>query len=383
MSADLVQKAEGLVPLLKDTAREAESARRPLDRVIDAIRDSGLYALMVPEEYGGYEQDLDAFFDVVLILSRADASRGWSTGFYIEHNLWLLNYPDAVRDAVYADKNYVLAPATLNIGAGTAQKVDGGYRLSGRWQWATGIVHGTWVMAGGLVMDEAGPVPTFFLMPLSDVELIDTWHVTGMCATGSWDFKVEDVFIAEDHALPFQAFLDASSGIAERFSAPLYRTPLMPVLGFAAGLPLLGAAQMALSEFTDQTREKIAQNALRAGTPLKDMSGVVGEAALKLETAELVLRDVLRDVMAKRKDASNAERSHWLSRQAHAIYLVREVANLIGAETGASGGFLDNPVQRAVRDINLASNHVVFAKENRLNEVGRALLGTGSSKPRV
>ncbi len=80
-----------------------------------------------------------------------------------------------------------------------------------------------------------------------------------MCATGPWDFKIDDVFVAEDYARPFQMFLDASSGIAERFSGPLYRTPLMPVLGFAAGLPILGAAQMALAEFSDQMREKIGQ----------------------------------------------------------------------------------------------------------------------------
>ncbi len=285
-----VQQAEKLVPLLRETAREAEIARRPLDHVIEAIRQSGLYALMVPGRYGGHEQDLDTFFDVVLTLSRADASMGWLTGFYIEHNLWLFNYPETVCDEVMAGSNHVLAPAALNIGGGAARKVDGGYRLSGQWQWGTGIVHSTWVLAGGLVLDESGgPVPTFFLLPTSEVEPVDTWHVTGMCATGSWDFRIDDVFVPEERALPFQQFLDATSGIAERFDGPLYSTPLMPVLGFAAGLPLLGAAQRVLAEFSDQMREKIEKNVLRAGSPLPDVSGVLGEAALRIDTAELVM----------------------------------------------------------------------------------------------
>ena len=330
---DLVARADALVPLLKETAREAEIARQPLDRVIDCIRESGLYSLMVPRQFGGYEQDLDTFFDVALTLSRADASMGWVTAFYIEHNLWLFNYPEAVYTEVLGERSYVLAPAALNIGGGAATKVEGGYRLNGQWQWGTGIVHGTWVMAGGLVMDEAGPVPTFFLLPKSQVEPVDTWHVTGMCATGSWDFRIDDVFVPEDYALPFQQFLDASSGIAERFPSPLYSTPLMAVLGITAALPVLGAAQNVLAEFTGQVRQKIESNAKRAGTPLADVSGLVGEASLKIEAAELILRDTIADVMAKRNRASNQERSHWLSRMAYAVFTCKEAVLAISEET--------------------------------------------------
>ena len=381
---DLIKQAENLAPLLRETAREAETNRKPLDHVIEAIRESGLFSLMVPKKYGGHEADLDTFFNVVLTLSRADASMGWITGFYIEHNLWLLNYAENVCAKVFDGNDHVLAPAALNIGGGKATKVDGGYVLNGQWQWGTGIVHGTWVLAGGLVMDEAnGPVPTFFLMPISDVEPIDTWHVTGMCATGSWDFKIEDVFVPDDHALPFQQFLDATSGIGQRFPSPLYSTPLMPVLGFAAGLPILGAAQMVLAEFSGQMRHKIENNVLRAGTPLPDVSGVIGEAALKIDTAELVLRDVLADVMTKRNRATQSERSNWLSRMAYAVFTCKEAVLRISEETGASGGFLSNPIQRAVRDISIATNHVVFSKTSRYGDIGRSLLGQDPKNARV
>lgn len=381
---DLIKQAENLAPLLRETAREAEVNRKPLDHVIEAIRESGLFSLMVPKKYGGHEADLDTFFDVVLTLSRADASMGWITGFYIEHNLWLFNYAEDVCAKVLEGSDHVLAPAALNIGGGQATKVDGGYVLNGQWQWGTGIVHGTWLLAGGLVMDEAtGPVPTFFLMPKTDVEPIDTWHVTGMCATGSWDFRIDDVFVPDDHALPFQQFLDATSGIADRFSGPLYSTPLMPVLGFAAGLPILGAAQMALAEFSGQVRRKIENNELRAGTPLPDVSGVIGEAALKIDTAELVLRDVMADVMAKRNNSTNEERGNWLSRMAYAVFTCKEAVLQISEETGASGGFLSNPIQRAVRDISIATNHVVFSKTSRYGDVGRAMLGQNAVNGRV
>jgi 3-hydroxy-9,10-secoandrosta-1,3,5(10)-triene-9,17-dione monooxygenase len=372
--SDLLQQAQNLAPLLAEHAREAEIARRPVDHVMSAVADSGLFALMVPKAYGGHEEDLDTFFEVVLTLSRADASMGWLTGFLIEHNLWLLNYSDSVCKTVLAESNYALAPATLNVGAGSAKPVQGGYRLSGLWQWGTGILHSSWVLAGGMAVIEDVPTPMFFLLPVSDVEPIDTWHMNGMCATGSWDFKIDDAFVPEDRALPFQQILDATSGIAERFDGPLYRTPLMPVLGFAAGLPILGAAQSALNHFAQQVRAKREQKALRAGMPQPDVTKLLGEVALKIEAAELVMRSVLKEVMAKRNQSSSAERGHWLAQQSYAVHSCKEAALQISDATGASGGHLDNPVQRAVRDIAVASNHVVFAKDNQYTAVGRALL---------
>jgi 3-hydroxy-9,10-secoandrosta-1,3,5(10)-triene-9,17-dione monooxygenase len=373
--SNLLERAEALAPLFRDNARAAEAARRPSEHVIQAIKESGLFALMVPKAYGGHEADLDTFFDVVLTLSRADASMGWLTGFLIEHNLWVLNYSDEVCSTVFGDDNYVLAPATLNVGAGTAEAVDGGYRLSGQWQWGTGILHSRWVLAGGIAMVEQTPTPTFFLLPIEDVELVDTWFMSGMCATGSWDFKVNDVFIPQDRALPFQSILDATSGISARFAGPLYRTPLMPVLGFAAGLPILGAAQSALSNFAEQMRGKLTNKVLRSGMPQPDVSKVLGEVSLKVETAELLMRSVLQDVMSKRNEANSEERTHWLSQIAFAVHTCKEASIQLADVTGASGGHLDNPVQRAVRDIAVASNHVVFSKDSQYTAVGRNLLG--------
>ena len=371
---DLVKQAEALAPLFRDNAREAEIARQPLDHVIDAVTESGLFSMMVPKKFGGHEADIDIFFDAVLTLSRADASMGWITGFYIEHNLWLCNFSEDVCTKVLNGGNHALAPASLNIGGGRATKVDGGYRLNGQWQWGTGIVHSTWVLAGGLIVGDDVPQPMMFLMPTADVEPIDTWHTSGMCGTGSWDFKISDVFVPDEHALPFQDILNATTGIAERFEAPLYSTPLMPVLCFAASLPILGAAQMAVAEFSKQMGDKIAKNQLRSGTPLVDVSETLGGASLKIETAELVLRDVMADVMAKRNQATMAERNKWLARVTYAVSTCKEAVLQISELTGASGGMLSNPVQRAVRDISIASNHVVFSKANQFSDIGRSLL---------
>lgn len=379
---ELIKAAHELAPLFRDSARETELARQPLDHVIDAVRKSGLFSLMVPKKYGGHELDIDTFFEVSKILSKADASMGWITSFYIEHNLWFFNYPESVFEEVLGKQSYALAPGTLNIAGGKAEVVEGGYRLSGQWQWGTGIIHSTWVMVGALVHgeevqgDESQAGPYFFILPRDQVEAVDTWHVTGMCGTGSQDIKINNVFVPDTAAQPFIDLLNATTGIADRFDTPLYRTPLMVVLGLAASTPILGAALMAVEEFALQTKIKRDKNELRAGGSVApfDVSPALGEAALKIESAELMIRSVIKDVMEKRNTSSQEERGEWLSRLAHAAYTCKEAVLQISAETGASGGFLDNPIQRAVRDISIAANHVVFAKHARYGDFGRMLI---------
>ncbi len=375
--AELIEAAKRLAPLLREKARESELARRPLDEVIEATRESGLFSLMVPKVYGGHEADLDTLFEVSLILSRADTSMGWLLTFYIEHNFWFCGYPENFQKELFADRNHILAPATLNPGAGEATKVEGGYRLAGQWQWGTGIIHADWVMAGAMMSEGDGPpMPLFFALPREDVEAIDTWHILGMCGTGSWDIRIDDVFVPEDRVASMIDLVNAIGESSRLHSGDLYRTPLIPVLGFAAGVPMLGAAQMALEEYQTQTKAKIAANTQGVGGPERNIGkpSVVARAAQNIDAAEMILRDVLADVMAQRNGASMETRSSWLTRIAHAVFMCREAVQDIASVTGASGAFLDSPIQRALRDITTASNHVIFDREVRYADYGRILL---------
>lgn len=385
-SSQLIEAAEALVPLLRDTAAEAEQARRTPDRVIDAVRSSGLFSLMVPRCRGGHGADLDTLFEVALTLSRADTSMGWLITFYIEHNFWLCGYPESFQDEVFATTDHVLAPATLNPGGGTATKVDGGYRVDGRWQWGTGILHADWVMAGAMVRDgDAPPTPLFFALPPEDVEPIDTWHVVGMCGTGSWDFRIDDAFVPDERVVPMVDLVNATGEAARLYDGDLYRTPLIPVLGFAAGLPMLGAAQMALEEYRGQTKAKIAAGVPGIGGPERDAAkpAVVARAALDIEAAELMFRAVLAEVMAQRNDATVQTRSAWLSRLSHAVFMCRRAVQDICSVTGASGSRLDSRIQRALRDITAGSNHVIFDRELRYADYGRILLDQPIHNPMV
>jgi len=370
---EAVAAAHALAPLIRERARDAEIARKPQDEVIEAVRASGLFSMMVPKRYGGDELDIDTFFEVVLILSEADAAMGWLIGFYIEHAYWLAGYPESVQDEMYGDANHVLAPVTFNFGGGTAAVVDGGYRVTGRWSWGTGIMHATWVMAGCLATgDDGQPAAMMFLLPRDEVETIDTWHISGMCGTGSQDFAIDDVFVPNDRALPFTGFLDGSLDIRDRFDAPLYSMPLVPILGFAAGLPCLGAARHARAAFAEQVKSKIEATGAVKG---EGNFGLIADASLTIDTAELLFRDVLAAMMDKRDGASTEERSAWMTKISHAVFLCRDATQSIASLIGASGAMLDNPIQRCARDISTASNHVIFERESRYGDHARQLIG--------
>ncbi|MEM9036658.1 MAG: acyl-CoA dehydrogenase family protein [Actinomycetota bacterium] len=373
----LREAAEHLVPLLREKARDAEVARRPLDEVIDAIGESGLFALMVPESYGGHEADLDTYFDVVLTISRADAAMGWLTAFYIEHCFWFCGFPEQFQKELFADQPYVLAPGSLSLADGRADAVEGGYRLSGSWQWGTGIVHADWVMVGAMLADADGNLaPRFFALPRDEVEAIDTWYVAGMCSTGSYDIKVHDAFVPEERCVDLLALINGTAA-GEFHDGELYRTPLVPILGFASALSALGAAQGAVQEYCAQTKAKIAANVARPGAgPITDSGkpAVVAEAALTIEAAELLLRDVLREVMELRNTAPPETRGAWVTRMAHAVFMCRSAVQDIVSVTGAGGLRLESPIQRALRDITTGSNHIIFDRESRYADYGRTLL---------
>ena len=375
-SDELIAAAKELAPLLREKAREAEINRKPLDEVIDAIRDSGIFATMVPRCYGGHEADLETFFEVALELSKADASMGWLIAFYMEHAFWFCGFPEEFQKELFADQSYVLAPATLNLAGGAGEKVEGGYKVSGRWQWGTGIIHASWVIVGALVPNAEGiPEPMFFAMPREEVEAIDTWFISGMCSTGSFDIEIKDVFVPEYRTVSMIELFDGET-TKKIHPGPLYKTPLVPILGFASALSILGAAQGALEEYQTRVKAKIAAKQGRAGGTVSDdgKPAVAANAALDIEAAELMLRDVLRDVMEQTDNATRETRASWITRMAHACFMCRRAVQDIVSITGASGAMLDSPIQRALRDITTGSNHVIFDRESRYADYGRILL---------
>ena len=371
--SQLVQRARDLSTFFSEQAAEAERLRRPTDAAIEALKKAQIFELMTPRIYGGAELDLDTFFEVGLALSEGDASLAWVSNFYIEH-VWIFSlFPKAFQDEVFAQTRTPLAPAMLSPN-GRVTKEPGGYRLNGRWSWSTGIMHADWVLPAAIVTGENGKrAPMFFALPRAQVTVEDTWFVNGMQGTGSNDVLIEDVFIPDGRMLSFQQMIEGKTPGGQFHSNPLYRTPMLPMLGLAAAMPAVGQARNCVRLFKEKLMERKAQaGARRVGTSSYMR---LARAEVQVEQIYLMLRSLVDDVMTKRDSAERLDRTRWATQLAIAVEQSKAVINNLADAAGASAHFQSNALGRAARDVGFVGAHIVFDLDARLELHGAALLG--------
>lgn len=375
----LIERLRKLVPELAAQAAEAERLRRPTDAAIEALVESGLFRMMVPRAYGGLELDLDTFLEAGLVLGEADASLAWVASFCVEHNWMLCQFPESFQRELYRDRSYVLAPAVV-APQGVAGRDGDAYRLSGRWQWGTGVMHASWVLVSGLADLVPGEPPSpeklrFFALPIEDVKVVDTWQVDGMVGTGSNDIVIEDARVPAERSV---SVFEMSSGRApgsRMHASPLYRTPMIPILMVAASTPVIGQTRAVVRGFRERLATHRRAYAPAAAAEKAPAQMRLARAELTLRQAELLLRDVVAEVCALRDAASLEQRARWAASVTHAVHACRALLQEIAQASGASAHFLSHPLQRAVRDASVATAHAVFDLDVQLENYGSVMLG--------
>lgn len=376
--AALTERTTALKPLLARHAQEAEERRHPIDEAWNAIRRTGAFYHLVPKRYGGLEFGVGAFIDAMLPLGEACASTGWVASFCVEHNWMLAQFPKEAQDEIFGQSPYIIAPG-VTTPPGKVTRVKGGYRLTGRWKWGTGVMHADWVLAAGLLMDAGEPPKmVFYAVPVSDVTILDTWYVDGMAGTGSNDIAIDDVFVPEHRALDMGLMRTGATPGGELHDSPLYRMPMLPFLALTAAIPAIGTARAAVATFRDRLKERLV-----FGSDMKQMEKPAAQmrlatADMHARTAEMLVRDVGRRIVeiAERREAHIVENRISLRLQvAYAMDLCRAAIRLICEASGSGAHFIDNPLQRALRDINVMSSHVVYDLDAATEAHGRALAG--------
>lgn len=376
--AELVARAEALRPLLAAHAAEAEALRRPVDSVWQALRDSGIFYHFVPRAYGGLEFDLETFIDAMLPLGEGCASTGWVASFCVEHNWMLAQFPKAAQDEIFGGGwPYVIAPG-VTMPPGKAEPVPGGYRLTGRWRWGTGVMHADWILATGMVPGEAPPRMLFFAFPASEAQVIDTWHMDGMAGTGSNDIATHELFVPEHRVIDMGHMREGRAPGAALHPNPIYRMPMLPFLGITAVIPAVGLARSAVAAFRQRLDVRVLHGTTtRQGEkPAAQMR--LARADMEVRSAEVLLRDAARQVMvvANQGSPSTAEqRIHLRVQIAWVMDACRRAVREVCEASGSSAHALDNPLQRALRDVNVMASHVVYDLDLALELQGRALVG--------
>ncbi|MEZ4217617.1 MAG: hypothetical protein R3E88_14125 [Myxococcota bacterium] len=369
---ELLARVRAALPALEAQAAASETLRRPTDAAIATLEETGIFRMLVPKVRGGYELDVDAFLECALALGEADMSLAWVAAFLVEHNWLFCQYPESFQRELFDGRTHVLAPAAIH-GESTVAEDGDGYRLSGRWRWASGAMHATWAMVGAVAPGDVAP--GFFALPMEDVEIDDVWHVDGLCGTGSNDLVVRDAFVPRDRVLSLASIASGQGEGARLYDAPVYASPMVVVLMTAAGSPIVGQARSVVRRFRDKTVARTRMGGVRSERDKTTIQLRLALADAAVREAELVLRDVVADLMERRATATLADRARWALGITRAVHGARGAIQTILEASGGSAHFRDDPQQRALRDANVCVSHVAFDWDGRHELHGRLALG--------
>lgn len=383
---ELAARACTLIPTLRARAAETEKRRSLPDETIAALHDSGLFRLFRPARYGGIEVPFRAFIEIGAALGRGCGSTSWVFNNLVVHN-WMLGYwPEAAQDEVWQSAPRALIGSSFVFPPAQAEKTEGGYRLSGRWPFSSGIDASDWMMLAANVAEVATrkPEPRFFLLPRGDYATIDNWHAMGLAGTGSKDVAVERVFVPEHRTLPAAAAKGGAHPGSAVNPGALYRLAWYALFGFVNGATALGIAQGAAEDFTAATRARVATASGRHVADFATMQIRVAEAATLIDAAEtLMLKDCdeAMNIAASGRLATMAEKARWRRDGAFAARMSVRAVDLLF--TGAGGGAIveTHPLQRALRDAHAAQGHIGLNWDLNGTLYGRVTLGLDPEFP--
>lgn len=380
---ELIEAIKKLTPLVETHALKAEQQRKPVDCVMQAIKETGVYRYFVPQKFGGYEYSTRGFMEIGMALGEACVSTAWVTTFCMEHN-WLFGlFGQEAQEDIFGNQPYIIAPGAL-APSGKATQVDGGYQVTGRWQWATGIMHADWAMVSALTPEENGDdmFAGMYILPVSEVKILDTWHIDGMVGTGSNDVAVEDVFIPAHRMVNLSLVRDGQSPGAIWHNKPLYRMPMLPFLGLTATAPAIGAASKAVQLFRDRMTGRNVYGTSSKQSERGIAQARLANATVEMESIETQLFCLMDEVTAWGESGMpcpELERARLRLHVAQLIRRARDVVRSVVEACGASAHFLDNPLQRIQRDLNTLSCHTVFDIDVGSELYGRLQLGLSAN----
>ena len=364
---ELVARAKAMVPEIRELAEETERNRTIAPHIIGKIRDAELLRTCRPKEFGGFEYDAVVALEISLAMSAACASTGWALNGALSNGISFGHYPIETQRELWGGGDDPFTCACF-APTGAAVPKEGGHLLSGKWSFASGCDHSSWIRLGALITPPAGAPPyegAFFLLPIGDVEIEDNWFVCGLSGTGSKNIIVHEAFVPQHRVLLFADTRSGRTPGAQYHKNPLYRLPLLVLGATMLASTAVGAAKGALEAYLAMTTGRETRGALAGGgLAMAQFATVqlrVAEASAAIEAAEMILVTDLRNAMEKLRageEITVADRIRCRRNQAYATKLALQAVEALNASTGGYGLMLSNPVQRAWRDVNAVARHV-------------------------
>ncbi|MFT4066988.1 acyl-CoA dehydrogenase family protein [Paraburkholderia sp.] len=365
--ARLFDAAVELRTLVAQRARQTEAERRVSVEVTQLLKEAGLYRVVQPRRFGGYEMSLENLRQLAFEIGCGCTSTGWCYGLSAAASWVLGMFPEAAQQDVWGNCPDALLASCI-APTGKAVPTDGGYRLKGRWSFGSNSDNAQWLSLGAMVEQPEGaaPRPIFLLVPQGEYRIVDTWHTVGLAGTGSKDIAIDtDVFVPAHRCVAFAEVLDQQAPGAEVHDSALYRVPFLSGFPPLLANPAVSALRGALDEFVAGIAARATRGAFAGGgaslAQFGHVQAAVAQAEAAVDAAQLILRRDLQlaTELVNAGAKLSAEQRITLRRgHAYTVRLCVEAINGLYDVVGGTGIQLDNSVQRAWRDINAVAHHI-------------------------
>ena len=364
--AELLARARAIAAVVRSRVQETEANRRVAADVIERLREAELFRILQPQAYGGFEYGFDVFADAVAAIGRGCGSTAWVYGLGAVHQWFVACFPGAAQDEFWADPGSIAAGSYAP--AGKTMAVDGGYRTSGIWSFASACDNADWYLLATMIpaagTDDA-PRPAFLLVPRKDARIDDNWHTMGLAGTGSKNIVAEDAFIPAHRVLAISDLIAGTGPGTFVNTNPLYRQSFLAIIPITLVSPVLGMAEGALADFVDMVRVRTTRGAVAGGNrrmaEFATIQSRVAEATGCIDAARLIMFRDIAEIKAVAEQGEATPLDMRLRNRLDHSFCTRLLVQAIDALFVASGGqgiFLEKPLQQVWRDAHAAASHI-------------------------
>ncbi len=385
-SAELVQLAAELVPALRKRAGRVDVERRLPDETIRDMVDAGLFRVWIPKRYGGYQASVSTHLEMIRTLGLGCTSTAWTMAMMTTTSWMVCQLPQKAQDEIFGDDPDARLVGLFTPTAEPAIRTEGGYIINGARPWGTGCLHATWAEIMVPLADERGQIVNqlWTFVPISDVEIVDTWDTMGLRGTGSNTLVAKDLFVPEHRTVPMlgpQGVMEGFTRNENRANEPLYRLPLAMISRDCFAGSILGAAQAALA----YALSILPKRSIPYGPYVNQAAAVstqlqIAEIATMIDTAEMHIRraaaacDAAGEAGVFPSDEARARCGHD---SAFGIRMAKEAVDRLMYVCGASSVAKGNPLELISRDVTTGTLHGVARVDATLELLGSVLCGQG------
>lgn len=383
----LIAKARALVPVLAERAQRCDAEGIVPAESVREIAEAGLFRVLQPRRWGGHELDPRVFYTLQMTLAEGCMSTAWIFGVIGVHYWQLPLFTEQAQQDVWG-KDPATRIASTYMPTGKAEKVDGGYRFSGRWGFSSGCEHCEWIFLGGLLPknDGSGALEhCTFLLPKADFKIVKNWDVLGLRGTGSHDIVVENAFVPEHRTNRTNDNSDAACPGRALNDGWLYRIPFAQVFQRAVSSACIGALDGSISHFRERAAAHVGKHGAKTAEDVNAQLAV-SEAMMVSDALKLVLLRNYAQVVACAKDGTMMPVEDRLLQRAQASQVPKQCARMVDEllrACAASGTYRSNPIERSFRDIHQARTHIANNTDLYARAHGAVMLGLPNTDPFV